>query len=137
MSRAVEVVRGVATRPIEAIEAVIALTLFCFGLYLVSPFYVITATAAIAATFGEDYLLRALTGAVLYVLPSLPTLLSLFIPHFDTPTWRTRANLGMFVGVSFLTLLRLISVGLFPLTWLFTLGLGLISAICYLHWKAK
>lgn len=130
-------VTGIAARPIQAIEVVVALTLLVFGLYIMSPFYVITTTAAIAESFGQEQALRSAVGFIFYIIPSSPTVLSLFFPRFDTPKWHAKANLGMFIGVMFLTLLRLLTVGLFPFTWLFSLGLGLVAAVCYLYWKAK
>lgn len=137
MSRVAEVVRGIATRPVEAIEAVIALTLFFFGLYMVSPFYVATSTGALSVAFGSDILLRVVVAVPLYIAPTLITITSLFTRYFNSPAWRARANLGMFIGVIFLTLLRLLTIGLFPMIWLFTLALGLISALCYLYWRSK
>lgn len=129
--------RGVANRPIEAIEAVIALTLFFFGLYMVSPFYVTTSTGALSVAFGSDILLRLIVAVPFYIIPTLITITSLFSGYFHSPTWRARANLGMFIGVIFLTLLRLLTIGFFPMIWLFTLAMGLISAVCYLHWRAR
>lgn len=115
----------------------VAVMMFLFGLYVVSPFYVVANTAAIAQAFGSSHAQRALVGLVLYVIPSLPVIASLFSRKFKTPTWYARGCFGMFIGLLFLSILRIITIGVFPLQWVFSLTLGLVLGVCYLYWRAK
>lgn len=137
MSRVGESVTWVANNPVEAIMVMIAVTLFLFGLYVFSPFYVVQNNAAIAQAFGANIGQRALIGLGFYVLPTLPVIASIFSPRFRTCTWYARGCFGMFIGLCFLSALRIIVIGITPLQWVFSLALGLTLGICYLYWRAK
>ncbi len=106
-----------------------------FGLYLISPFYVAVPGSAIAGAFANYEVQRITIGIIFYVLPSLPIILGFFNEFFRTNKWYAFANNYMFVGLLFLTLLRLLTVGFVPFTWIFSLGLGLVSGVCSLYWR--
>ncbi len=137
MSRFVEVVRNAAEKPIEAIQVIVAITVFILALWVASPIYVPTSSSsAVAIAFSNNILQKALIGLVIG-LPPLPIILSLFFKRFNTVSWYIRSTQGMFICLLFLTLLRVLVVGWLPLTWVSTLGLALVLIPCYLHWKAK
>ncbi len=136
MFKPVAVLMNASRRPVEAIETVIALTFFILGLYIISPLYVTTSTSAISMAFGSDYVQRAFVALTFYIIPALPVLLAWFVPRFNTLWWRSRATSWMFMGALFITILRLVTIGWVPLTWLFTLSLSFIVGICHLYIKS-
>lgn len=136
MTRAITVFKDAASRPMEAIETIIALVLFVFGCYLISPLYIeAPQTASSALASNPTALLIA--GVGLYILPALPILLGLFWKRVNTLKWRTRSTFWMFIACMFITLLRLITIGFTPLVWLFTFALGLIAAVCFLYMRVR
>lgn len=136
MNRAISVFTNAASRPMEAIETIIALTLFIFGCYLISPLHDSSAGGASSALASNEYVLLA-AGVFLYILPTLPILLGLFWKKANTLKWRTRSTFTMFVACMFITLLRLTTIGFTPFVWLFTFALGLIAAVCYLYMRVR
>ncbi len=137
MIRVITVFTEAATRPMQAIETIIALTLFTFGAYLTSPFYEITSGTSIGIAFQDNPSVQVAVGLLLYMLPALPIILALFWKRFNTLKWRTRSTFCMFIACMFITILRLIIIGLTPLFWIFTFALGLVSAVCYLYMRVR
>jgi len=127
----------ISNKPMESIQGVIATSCFFFGLYVLSPFYVQGAISSISVVFSDSTIGRMSVGLFFFVLPALPTILGFFYERYRTLKWRSRSAFYMFVGISFLTCLRLITLGFTPLIWVFYLSLGIISAILYLYWKAR
>lgn len=123
--------------PIESMQSIIAIALILFGLFLLSPWYVPSPQFIEAASVSTNVLLRDGIFSLLFIAPALTTVLGWFSTKFRTSEWRARACFGMFVAIMFVTLLRIILIGFTPPIWLFYLGMGLISAVCYLHWKVN
>lgn len=135
--RVIEVFKSSATRPIEAIESIIAIVCLVFGIYLASPFYVSSINSAVSLAFIDKPVQKLFVAVFLFIIPSMPIILSLFFKSFATRQWRAHSMFAMFVAFIFLTILRLITIGLVPAVWLFTLALGLISAVCYLYTRVR
>jgi len=125
----------ILNKPMETIQAIIAGACFLFGVYVISPLYASGENSSISIVFDNSTVSREVIGFLFFFLPSLPTILGLFIERFRTPKWRARSAFCMFIGILFLTSLRIVTIGLTPLIWVFYLSLGLISAVLYLHWK--
>lgn len=131
------VFRKIQKEPVNAIVALVAVGFFIFGLYVASPFYVADSSAALSQAFAGNDLQRSIVGFLFFVIPSSPIILGFFKRRFFTPPWTLYSTLGMFVGMLFLTILRWVTLGFFPLTWVFGFILAFVLAICYLHLKAR
>lgn len=130
-------VRKIAGNPIKWIEAVYSIPLLLFAIYLVSPLYHVVTATSISLSF-ETFSGRV-TLCIFYGLPALVTLVGLL-----TPKWSLSNKLrsyGAFLqalGYLFLTTLRWITIGFFPVLWMFTLALSLIAAVVHLslQWES-
>jgi hypothetical protein len=132
-----ETFQKLVEKPLEVIQSVKATTLALFGLYLLSPFYIPSNPSSSQNAFNNSITFRFFFCLVFFVLPALPTFLGWFMARFRTDEWRSRGCFYMFIGVTTLTLLRIIAVGVFPPIWLFYFASGLTSAVLYLHWKMR
>lgn len=139
MTRAVEVFRSASKRPMEAIEVILALTLFGAGLYLLSPTYVIqdSGMSTTAQAFADNDLAHMSYGLFGFIVPAAPILLGLFLRRFNTITWRTRSTFMMFLAFLFTALFRVIVIGPVPILWVFPLALAFVSAVCYLYVRVR
>lgn len=110
--------------PMIIIEGIIAVSLLVLGLYTVSPLYVANPTTPIGIAI-ESMLIRKSIGAF-YVLAAGTSLWGVFKGGFHSS-----GSFLMALSYLFMTVLRLLTVGLIPLTWVSTLTLTLIVSVLY------
>lgn len=132
MPRAYDVFKTASTRPVEAIEAIVALVTMVVGLYVASPWYVVSPGAAVGQAFDTS-IQHVIVGLMFFIIPAIPTLLALFIDRCNTYRMRRIGTFMLFVSLLFVAILQTFVVGLVPLSWLYILGLSLVSGICYLY----
>ncbi len=137
MPRLIEVIKQAAVRPVQAIQGVIALVSLILGIYIASPVYVASSGSAVAQAFQDIFWQQALVGLGFFILPALPILLSFFFMRFATTKWYTRSTFWMFCGFLFISFLRIITVGVFPVTWVLSIAIALVVGICHLYWKVR
>ena len=118
--------RSIDGNPHLVIECVLALALIIFGLYVASPWYVVTASNALGA-IADTQISRSILGG-LYLVPALMTLIGFKRKHL-----RKWGAFGMFCAYLFAVLLRLLTVGFFPFIWLFMFALSLIAGTLYIY----
>lgn len=131
-----EKVNTFARHPIETIQGAVALTLSIFGVYILMPFYV-SSTPSDGNEAFSGFLSKLIFCLIFFVLPALPTILGFWIDKFKTAKWRARGCFYMFIGIAFLTSLRILAAGINPPVWFFYLGLGVIAGILYLYWLVQ
>lgn len=127
----------VVVRPLECMQSIVAICLLALGLFLLSSFYVPSPQFVQAASVSTNVLLREGLFSLFFIVPALSTVAGWFSSRFRTSAWRARGCFIMFTAILFVTLLRIFIVGLTPPIWIFYLGLGFVSAVCYLHWKVN
>ncbi|QDK03040.1 membrane protein [Streptomyces phage Braelyn] len=112
--------------PLVVVEVIIAVGLLVSGLYTAGPWYVPSATTPLGQAIDSTLVRMAIGG--FYALSALTSLWGGF------RDWDESRSIGlfmMFLSYSFITILRWISIGLVPLTWIFSLTLALIVAFLY------
>lgn len=127
----------VKTRPYLVVEGICSLSIFLFGIFLISPLY-----HSIGSTEGPGALILGTSvGKFVFlascILPPLFTLFGAIRKPFLESSWLVRAwgMLGVFYGYLFITLLWILVAGWVPVTWVFTFALSLIAAVVYLRIK--
>ena len=121
--------------PLNAIQGIVAIALFGFGVWLASPYYV-PASGAATNAFSAD-VQRVGFSIIMFVAPALTTIIGFFNSIFRTPKWRARGCLWMSIGIFFITFLRIVAVGVNPPIWVFYLATGLITGTLYLYWRLR
>jgi hypothetical protein len=128
----------IKTRPYLVIEGIASLSIFLFGVFLISPLY----SSVAGATVGPGaYILGTNIGITLFlascIIPPLFTLFGAVWRPFTIISWKIRswAMLGVFYGYMFTSILWILVAGLVPVTWVFTFALSLIAAVVYLRIK--
>jgi len=114
----------------RAILLMLAVALLLTGIYAIGPWYVGGPTTAMGVVLEAD-LVRALPASF-YIISGA---FAMFGVLRKQPRWRYRGAFLCTLSYTFLVILRLLTFGPFPIIWLFTLALGLISAIIYL-WES-
>lgn len=117
--------KRLATIPVPATLFVLALGLFVWGAYVVTPWYTPAAPIDIAfntrpAEIGLGIVYMFIGGIRIFGAVFKKKRLMLFGPY------------GMMMGYLFLAILRITVVGLTPLTWLPLITCAVISGICRL-----
>lgn len=135
MSRTQMALACATANPVRTIQTIIAVVVAILGIYVGFPWFVPTSESAIAAAFASNTLYHGTVGLFL-VLPTLPIFAGYFSSKYNTIKWYTRSTLGIFIVLLFLTLLRIIFIGAFPLTWIFMLAAALVIGVCHLYWKS-
>lgn len=114
------------THPLITIEVIIAVGLLVSGLYTMSWFYEVSAITPIGKTI-DSVEVRTSIG-IFYTIAAVISLVG-------ATTGKERINSSglflMFLSYSFMTILRLLSIGWTPLTWIFSVTIGLIVAFLY------
>ena len=131
----------VKTRPYLVVEGICSLSIFWFGVFLISPLY---SSPAAAGSPGQ-FILGTKIGIFIFlascILPPLLTFAGAMWRPFLESSWMMRAwgMLGVFYGYFFITILWIIVAGIIPVTWVFTFALSLIAAVVYLRikWEIK
>lgn len=136
MSSPAEAINRATNQPIRTIQTIIAITLAILAIYVALPWFIPSTGSAAAAAFADNWIQQSVVGTLM-LLPTLPILAGLFWERYNTIEWYVRSTLWIFVCWLFLMLLRLFTIGVFPLVWVPSLGLALIVGVCHLYWKAK
>lgn len=127
-------VKTVKAFPLEMIEVVLALVLFCLALYTFIPAEWIGVQSAYPVYLG-----KVAGGAVM----SIPALTILFQRskgirnYVEKVKVRKRALLGMAVMYFYIAILRVVVVSLFPPIFILYIGLALVAAVCYLRLSVR
>lgn len=117
-----------------SIEFILAVALILYGAYVASPLHVTDCNAMFSFIFNNP-IYRTITG-IMITLPSWPILFFQMKNGFhDYSAKKSRKKLLLAISVVYLyiSVLRVATLGVFPVYWLFTLTLGFISAILYLR----
>lgn len=112
-------------KPLLVIEAILALALAVFAIYLGGPWYVGEPTTTIGTAIEED-VVRFIT-AIIYLVPSVMVLAGI-----GKSKMRARGLFGLFMVYLFSVILEILTLGFSPLFWVFILALCLISGILYI-----
>ncbi len=124
----------IVTNYTEVIEFGIAFVLIIYGAYIASPLYVVDSSAMFAIVF-DNSIYRSITGLII-TIPAWPIVFFQIKDGLcDYSRHKRRKTLLLCLSVVYLYLsaLRAITIGIFPILWIFTLALGFISAILYLR----
>lgn len=126
MSRISAALVKIYSHPLIVIEVIIAVGLLVSGLYVMGPWYQVSATTPVGRTIDSAAIRMGIAG--FYVLSAGTSLWgTIGLRHEDS-------SLGLFLmcmSYSFMTLLRWLAIGLIPLTWVFSITLALITAFLY------
>lgn len=126
MSRISKALVKIYSQPLTVIEVIIAVSLLVSGLYSVGPWYVTNSTTPIGKAIDADWIRMCIGG--FYVTASVTSL-------WGSLSHRDKINSAglflMFLSYSFMTILRWLAIGFLPLTWIFSVTLGLIVAFLY------
>ena len=120
------VLKHLAAIPVPAIMFVLALGLFLWGAYVVSPWYI--GTAPVNYTFDHQRTYEIVLGAVYMVLGGA----RLYGVAFKRAWLAEIGPTLVMMGYLFLALLRIVVVGWTPVSWLPLLLLAIVAAICRL-----
>ena len=127
MSRLTKALRFIEGRPELVIEIILATALFALAVYLGGPWYVSAPTSAIGNTIEAD--VTRIWTALVYIIPALMTFFGVVR---DKPKVRSYGTFGLFMGYLFATILRLLTVGFFPVLWIYPLSIALVAAVVYI-----
>ena len=130
-----KITNHIAKNPIEYVEFILAIGLVIFGLYAASPFYVVTSSSTLSMVFDHQTY-RIITGVIL-TLPGIPVvywqLRHSIADYVRRQKQRKNYIFYMSLCYFYLTALRLVTIGITPVIWLFTLALSIIAVILYLR----
>lgn len=130
----VNMVKTIRAFPLEMIEVVLALVLFCLALYTLIPTEWLGVQSVYPIYAGKA------AGAGLMAIPALTILFHRFKGirnYVEKAKVRKRAMLGMAVMYIYIAILRIVVVALFPPIFILYLGLALVAAVCYLRLSIK
>src|SRR5215216_5183301 len=125
------VIEFIKTRPYLVVEGICSLSIFWFGVFLISPLY----TTISSAAGPGAYILGTGAGKIVFLasclLPPLLTLFGAIWRPFTVTSWKARSwgMLGVFYGYFFISVLWILVAGLVPVMWVFTFALSLIAAV--------
>jgi hypothetical protein len=125
MSKFAKTLKFIGSRPEIVIEVILAIVLLVFAVYLGGPWYLSDPSTSIGSAIESDSV-RALTAFV-YAIPSVSVLAGVRNKHA-----RVYGTFGLFMAYLFSTILRLLTVGVTPMFWLFLLALSLVAAVVYI-----
>lgn len=114
---------------IRLITALIGLCLFAFGIYALSPWHYPEPGSSAFSVLTETSVFSMKLIAVLYAIAGGGALYGAVKGHNKI----TRGCLWLCTSMlAFMVAIRLMTIGLFPVVWIFQLTLGVISAILVL-----
>jgi hypothetical protein len=121
-----------ATRnPVETATFIISTGLFFFACYLLSPWYSSDVTSPIAVSLSERT--QEYAVGVWFLLTALPGLVASVMKGDQKVNMVKLASFLMFVDFTFLAILRLVSIGPIPATWIQLIVIALISGTNWLY----
>lgn len=138
MTRPIHFFKAIAKRPMEAIEAIVASVLFLSGAWFMTPWYTPTPGASTQVKIFGIVTIAMIFGTV-QVLMAGPLLYALL-----KEKWPRRRQVRRFVTFTCFLLLTFyglsgmlgsILLGTHRLTWLSSMALALISAVCHVRLK--
>lgn len=124
---------AIAKRPMESVELIVAFSLFCSGIWIVSPAFSTESSAVAQVT---ESIFATLAIGLLQMFLSLPLLYA--VSHLG---WPHRQRVRRFVTFSLFNLLlfygfsQIIIYGLSRVTWLTTFSLALIMGVAHIRLK--
>lgn len=133
MSRLVNLVRGVAEKPTEAIEYILGVAVFLSGLWFISPYY--QPTTSVQSQIWENAHIPQYTGTVQSVIAGL------LLFALVRKNWRIRqavrrtTTFAIFVLYLFYGFSSTIILGMGRVSWIATFALALISGVAHLRLK--
>jgi len=110
-----------ASYPMHVVEIILALSLFVFGFFVLTPFYYDRLQEWVQCVLGLGY-----------IFSSGPLLL-LTLLRKSTEGIRKKSQFAMFFAFCFIFLQRLIVYGFDSFLWIFPLVLAVISSVAYLR----
>lgn len=126
MSRISKALVKMYGHPLIVIEVIIAVSLLVSGLYSIGPWYEPNPTTPVGKAIDSDWVRMCIGG--LYVTAASTSLVGAL---GDKDRVNSAGLFLMFLSYSFMTILRWLAIGFLPLTWIFSVTLGLIVAFLY------
>lgn len=115
--------------PVETIMFLISIALFAVAFYYSSPWYNSEYSTALSNSFTE--LERPIVSLILIIV-SVIGIFAFFVRE-NKDKWLKAATFNLFTTWLFLCILRWVSVGFIPFTWVPILALSLISGLLRLY----
>lgn len=125
------------TRPTYIIEVIMSVAAFFFGAYVTSPLYHTSLDDPKPNTFATSPEIRFVSSLVFFFLPAAISFLSIFFWKFRANVWRRRASFTQFLAWTFIAMLQIINSGFYPVTYVFTISLAAIAAVCHYSTRAE
>ena len=136
MRSQLERIKSIGRSPLACIELIIAISAVVGGLYVLSPYLVVTVSIIDAPNIVQN--LATTTGIVTLGIASIMNGL-VMIYGVVTNKYKVR-SIGLFINIIlrlYVTIVTIIAQGLFPMTWLANVTIMLIAAVCYLQIRVK
>ena len=128
MSKVANVVRSIKVEPFIAVEMIWGLALIIDGVYLMLPVYQPTTGSVFLALAASSYVLLGI--AVLYIISGTLAVWASFKDRF-----RNVSVFVLFLTFLFTALIRLLTVGPVPATWVWPALLAVAAGVDY--WQLK
>jgi hypothetical protein len=117
-----------AKHPVETITFIISAGLFAFACYMLSPVYATNYVSPLTINFSQD--MQEFVIAVYFALTSATGLIFPFIKKKKLSTKLVKlASFFNFSNYLFLVILRVITVGWFPFSWMPMITVAFISGV--------
>lgn len=133
MSRLVRLVTGVAQKPTEAIEYIIATAVFLVGLWFLSPYY--KPSTSVQSQIWENAHVPQFTGAVQSVIAAFLLFALVRKSWARRQTVRRLTTFAIFVLYLFYGFSSTIILGMGRVSWISTYALALIAGVAHLRLK--
>jgi len=131
MSRVADIVHSIKTEPFIAIEMIWGIALILDGIYLLLPHYEAAAGSVLISFVASPYI--SVGVAVFYIVTGVVAVISAYRNRF-----RETSSFMLFLVFFFTVLIRLLTVGLVPTTWVWPALLAVAAGVDYwrLKWKS-
>ena len=118
---------NISARPLRSIEYILSTAALLFGIYVLSPWYIIEQSIGTGTVFDIPLFL-AFLGAAFVVVGAF----SLYGLIKNNTALRAYSLYLLFMALIFISVLRAINFGLFPMIWFFPAICSLIAGILYI-----
>lgn len=128
MSRVADIVHSIKTEPFIAIEMIWGIALILDGIYLLLPNYEAAAGSVLITFVTSPYV--SIGVAMLYIIVGILAMAASYYNRF-----REISTFLLFLVFLFTVLIRLLSVGITPTTWVWPALLAVTAGLDY--WRLK
>ncbi|QIQ63039.1 hypothetical protein SEA_MOAB_180 [Streptomyces phage Moab] len=133
MSRLVNLVKGVAEKPTEAVEYIIGLAVFLVGTWFLTPFY--EPTTSVQSQIWESANIPQYTGGVQAFVAALLLFALVRKSWTKRQAVRRMTTFAIFVLYLFYGFSSTIILGMGRVSWITTFAIALISGVAHLRLK--